>query len=245
MAEKGIVEPEPTALVKSLTPWQLIEVAVQKGADAEQLGKLMDLQLRWEANEKRNAYIEALQKFKANPPDINKTKKVSYKNKDNSETTYFHPELDDVVEIVRGALKVHGLTASWRPSDVGGRITITCVLTHDLGHVEDIATLGGPPDTSGGKNSIQAIGSTTTYLQRYTLLAGLGLAAKGLDDDGATEGMDGKAIEDYLTSIRDASTREELQKVYTAAYIAAKKSGDKNAMAAFVGEKDRRKLELF
>ena len=38
-------------------------------------------------------------------------------------------------------------------------------------------------DDSGNKNSIQAVGSTTTYLQRYTLKAALGLAASD-DDDG-------------------------------------------------------------
>ena len=36
---------------------------------------------------------------------------------------------------------------------------------------------------SGSKNSIQAVGSTVTYLQRYTLLAVTGLAAKGQDSD--------------------------------------------------------------
>jgi hypothetical protein len=244
-AKKKAETAQSTQALARRTPSELIEIAVNKGASAEQLGLLMDLQLRWEANEKRNAYIEALQKFKANPPDINKTKKVSYPNRDGSVTEYSHPELDKVVDVVREALKVHGLTASWRPSDVAGRITVTCVLTHDLGHVEDIATLGGPPDTSGGKNSIQAIGSTSYYLQRYTLLAGLGLTAKGQDNDGATEGMDQSAVDDYMTAIRDASSREELQKVYTEAYKSAKAAGDKNSMAAFVAEKDQRKRELF
>jgi len=40
------------------------------------------------------------------------------------------------------------------------------------------------PDSSGGKNSIQAIGSTISYLERYTFMAATGLAAKGMDDDG-------------------------------------------------------------
>ena len=44
-----------------------------------------------------------------------------------------------------------------------------------------------PADNSGGKNSIQGIGSSITYLQRYTLKLALGLAA-GRDDDGNTVG---------------------------------------------------------
>src|SRR6185503_4639414 len=38
-------------------------------------------------------------------------------------------------------------------------------------------------DASGSKNAIQAIGSTLTYLQRYSLVQALGLAAAE-DDDG-------------------------------------------------------------
>jgi hypothetical protein len=52
-----------------------------------------------------------------------------------------------------------------------------------MGHSEENTLMAGKDD-SGNKNGIQAIGSTVTYLQRYTLKAALGLAA-GADDDGA------------------------------------------------------------
>ncbi len=65
------------------------------------------------------------------------------------------------------------------------KISVTCVLTGH-GHEEE-NTLSGPADASGSKNAIQAIGSTLTYLQRYTLVQALGLAASD-DDDGAAMG---------------------------------------------------------
>jgi hypothetical protein len=46
--------------------------------------------------------------------------------------------------------------------------------------------LESAPDESGGKNSIQAIASAVSYLERYTLLAATGLAVKGMDNDGRT-----------------------------------------------------------
>ena len=52
-----------------------------------------------------------------------------------------------------------------------------------MGHSES-TTLQSPPDASGGKNSIQAIGSAVTYLSRYTLLAITGLATGENEDDG-------------------------------------------------------------
>lgn len=226
------------------TPMRLIELAVQQGANADQLGKLMDLHLRWEAHQAKQAYIAALQTFKEHPPDINKTKKVSYANKDGSETVYFHPELDDITLAIGAALKKVGITHNWRTSDVAGRITVTCVLTHEQGHSEDVATLGGPADTSGGKNNIQAIGSTVSYLQRYTLLSGTGLAAKGQDDDGATDGLESDAVRDYLTTIEDASDITELQSKFTAAYKAAKNINDKPSMDLFIRAKDERKRVL-
>jgi hypothetical protein len=42
--------------------------------------------------------------------------------------------------------------------------------------------MSAPPDNSGSKNPIQAIGSTQSYLQRYTALALLGIATKDMPD---------------------------------------------------------------
>ena len=67
-------------------------------------------------------------------------------------------------------------------------IRVTCVLSHILGHSERV-TLQASPDQSGGKNNIQAVGSTVTYLERYTLLAVTGLATAEQDDDGGYVGF--------------------------------------------------------
>ncbi len=56
------------------------------------------------------------------------------------------------------------------------------VLSHRDGYSEE-TTLSAAYDNSGNKNSIQAVGSAMTYLQRYTLKAALGLAVSH-DDDG-------------------------------------------------------------
>ena len=48
-------------------------------------------------------------------------------------------------------------------------------------------------DTSGNKNSIQALGSTQQYLMRYTLVASIGLATSK-DDDGQSAGKPVQSI---------------------------------------------------
>jgi hypothetical protein len=59
---------------------------------------------------------------------------------------------------------------------------MTCRLTHRDGHCEECTTPAAPPDTGPGRNAVQAIGSTLTYLQRYSLVMLLGLATGDAPD---------------------------------------------------------------
>jgi hypothetical protein len=243
MEKQAVLDPEEKQLAIP-TPMRLIEMAMSQGLDAEKLGKLMELQFQWEDRRRRDSWISALQAFKANPPDINKTKKVEFANSKGANTVYHHAQLDIVNDILRPALGKHGLTLEWKTADSNGRITVSAVLTHAEGHSEEISTLSGPADTSGGKNNVQAIGSTTTYLQRYTALAGLGLVSKGQDDDGKTEGMPENVIDEWLTSIGDSMNLVELQRNFGAAWTAAKNVNDVQAQTVFMQAKDSRKKEL-
>lgn len=174
--------------LRETTPAMLLSIAVNQGADLDRLEKLMLLNERWEANNARKAYAEAMRDFKANPPEIEKNKKVAYGN-----TKYSHATLGNVTEKINSALSLHGLSAGWTTKQEGKSVTVTCRITHILGHSEE-TSLTADIDTSGAKNSIQALGSTITYLERYSLLALTGLATMDQDDDGmgATEFINDK-----------------------------------------------------
>ena len=172
----------PNALVtrEQIGPMQLLQIAVAQGADIDKLEKLMALQERWEANEARKAYVSAMAAFKANPPDIFKTKQVAF-----NDVSYKHALLSDATEQIGRALSAHGLSATWKTEQSeGGMTRVTCIITHSQGHSESVSLQAGL-DQSGKKNNIQALGSTVSYLERYTLFAATGLAAKDQDDDGA------------------------------------------------------------
>src|SRR3990167_3159724 len=147
-------------LTRTDSPAQMIEIAVKSGANLDQLEKLLTLQERWEANEAKKAYHRAMAEFKQNPPEIAKDKKVAFGN-----TKYNHASLANVVRKITKELSKHGLSASWSTQQ-NGQIIVTCKITHVLGHSEE-TSLSAPADSSGSKNSIQAIGSTITYLERY------------------------------------------------------------------------------
>lgn len=193
-----VAVPQTQALA-TVTPAQLLQQAIDKDLDIDKLTKLMDLQERWEKNEARKAYVVGMAAFKAEPPKIIKNSRVSFTAKGGL-TEYDHATLDMVVNAVAPGLSANGLSHVWRTSqsDDGKEITVTCILTHVMGHSES-TRLVGQPDLSGSKNSIQGIGSTITYLQRYTLLAALGLATEGQDND--TVGLEEGVIDDI--QIRD------------------------------------------
>ena len=52
-----------------------------------------------------------------------------------------------------------------------------------------ISTKSASPDATGGKNPIQAVISSVSYLERHTLKAVAGVSEKGEDDDGQGGGM--------------------------------------------------------
>jgi len=157
---------------------ELIRLAIEGKADLTALERVFELKMRDEANEAKKEYVKAMTAFKADPPKILKDKKVAYK-----EVKYSHASLGNVCSEINKALSAHNLSAAWTTKQTD-KICVTCTITHIQGHGESTELCAGA-DTTGSKNSIQAIGSTVTYLQRYTLLSLTGLATHDGDDDGA------------------------------------------------------------
>ncbi len=188
--------------VRETTPAMLLSIAIDKGADLDRLEKLMLLQRQWEADQARKAYTVAMSEFKKHPPAIEKDRHVEYKTGSGT-TSYNHASLGNVAGKINSALSEHGLSAAWTTEQNDKGVTVTCKITHSLGHFET-TSLTAPFDTSGGKNSIQALGSTISYLQRYSLLSLTGLATTDKDDDAApVELISEKQLEAIMGIIRD------------------------------------------
>ena len=176
---------ELQSVPENQSPLALMQQALASGVDLDKIDRLIELQAKWDAMEAKKAYHRAMAEFKKNPPTIYKDKKVGYEStRTNSVTSYHHASLGNVTNLISAALAEHGLSATWETAQADGKITVTCKIPHSMGHGES-TSLSASPDTSGSKNSIQAIGSTITYLERYTVLALTGLATHDQDDDGA------------------------------------------------------------
>jgi len=157
----------------------LIErAATSQDVDIDKLDRLLATKERWEAGEAKKAFDAAMTQFRSSVNPIRKTRQAH---------TSSYAGLAETLSEIKDNLSGCGLSVSWRTEQAENAIRVTCVVSHVAGHSEQTA-LAAAPDTSGSKNSIQAIGSTVTYLERYTLFAILGLASTDQDDDGNAAG---------------------------------------------------------
>jgi hypothetical protein len=148
--------------------------------------ELMTMRREERALEAAREFNVAMASAKAEFEPIVKTHLVEY-GKDEKKTSYKHETLGDIA-IVDPILAKHGLFTRYRAtSNLNEPISVTCIVSHKLGHSEE-TTLKAGADNSGGKNSIQSMASTVTYLQRYTKILALGIATKHGDDDGRAAG---------------------------------------------------------
>lgn len=193
--EGELVENDPKgqaiALAPSMTPMGILDRAVAQGANVETLEKLMGLQERFEKNQARKEFDEAVAAAKAEIPPIVRNRQG------HNEKRYV--DFSAIARVVDPIITKHGLSYRFRTAQ-SDRISVTCVLSHRAGHFEE-TTLTGPADSTGNKNAIQAIGSTLTYLQRYSLVQMLGLAASD-DDDGKAGDAGGVITDKQADSIR-------------------------------------------
>ena len=169
------------------TPANLLQIAVEQNADIDKLEKLMNLQDRWKANQDRQEFFEAFTLFQSKVPALKKSKQ--------GHNSKYAP-LSDIAEQIKSTMFECGLSYRFEQKQYeNGTIEITCIVSHVSGHCER-NTMTSVADTSGSKNGIQAIGSTVSYLQRYTLIGALGIATADEDMDGRLAMAGGNFISD-------------------------------------------------
>lgn len=154
---------------------QMIErVAMTPEIDINKMERLLEMQERIMARNAKNAFAAD---FAAMQPEL---PEIPERGKGHGSITYALWE--DVNELVKPVLAKFGFGISFRTGREGDRVTVTAILTHKAGHSEETA-MELAPDQSGSKNSVQAIGSSTSYGKRYTAAALLNLTSRGEDDD--------------------------------------------------------------
>lgn len=187
-----ISEHRPVAALTPITPMAMLAQAIERGMPVETVDKLMALSERWDATQARKAFDMAIAAAKAEIPVVIKNATGHNSKK--------YADFAAIARAVDPVISRHGLSYRFRTVQTD-KISVTCVLSHEAGHYEE-NTLTAMADTTGNKNAIQAIGSTLSYLQRYSLVQALGIAASE-DDDGRAAASGGVISADEAASIRE------------------------------------------
>lgn len=182
------------------TPVEMLDAAVRSGANIETLERLIALQERWEAGNSRKAFDAAISDAKGKIGPILKNREVDFTSQ-KGRTNYRHEDFAQVARTVDPVLREHGLSYRFRSAQEGQRVRVTCILSHRDGYSEE-TTLEAAEDHSGNKNTIQAIGSAATYLQRYTLKLALGLSSSQ-DDDGHAAGAGERITPEQVAKLEE------------------------------------------
>lgn len=143
--------------------------------DIAKLERLVELQAQAQARRAKSAYLTAIAKMQSELPA------VARHGKGHNDKRY--ARFEDIVNAVMPVLTKHGFSLTYRVTQTETTMTVIGVLGHAEGHTEQ-TEMTLPADNSGGKNIVQAWGSSASYGKRYVALTLLGIATEDEDDDG-------------------------------------------------------------
>lgn len=171
---------------------QMIERAASNPAvDIDKMERLLMMQERVHARNAKAAFDDALAAMQPELPEIDE--RGGIKNSAGKvQSTYALWE--DINAAIKPILAKHRFGLTFRVTNDATGIEVTGVLSGH-GHREETA-IKLPADNSGSKNTVQAVGSSTSYGQRYTAKLLLNLTSRGADDDGEAGGAKGGFVTD-------------------------------------------------
>lgn len=187
----------PNELDRS-TPMALLQSALDKGLMPDQLGKLLDLQERWERNQAAKEFALSITGFQADMPAVEKLRPVY--GKDESKGPQYHfASYDDIMAVAGPILSKHSIVITFDSEPVQTGVKATCRVRVGT-HVESTSfTL--PMPTIPNANGSQIAGAALSYAKRYALCAALNIHVKGEDTDG--EGLQDGLTEKQVEELND------------------------------------------
>lgn len=211
-------QPQVQATETSTLLAVISRAASDPAADVEKMERLMAMYERNEARRASAEFAEALAALQSELPSIGE--------RGNAANRYTFALWEDINAAIKPILSKRGFALSFR-IDCKDGITVTGVLSHKSGHREE-TSITLPADSSGNKNAVQAVASSTSYGKRYTAGALLNLTSHGEDDD-AFAAATPVITDEQLSTLRDwiANTASNEE-----AFCAAMKIGSLEAMPA-------------
>lgn len=156
-------------------------------AAVEAVERLFRLQVEKEAIDAKKQYKAAMARLAPLLPIVERNGRVKYESKDPSkqgmDRTY--GKYEDIDEAIRPLYSAEGFSVTWKTEEApSGKIRMLGVCSHSSGH-EEVHAIDLPHDSTGGKNAIQAIGSSVLgYGRRMLTVMIFNVRIAGADTDG-------------------------------------------------------------
>jgi len=195
------------ATTEHQTPMGLIQMAVANNADPDKLEKLLSLQERWQGEQARKAFFDAMNQVQTNAP-------VVVRDSVNNQTNSRYAKLETVAKVLKPVYTAEGLSLSFGTdaSPVEGCVRITCDVQHVQGHERrffaDIPLDNVGIKGSANKTKVHATGSSYSYGQRYLTCLIFNVTVADQDDDGQRASGGGTVTPEQAVQLQEFS--EEL-----------------------------------
>lgn len=154
-------------------------------------------------------------------PDIPKTKKIEFIDKNNQKRETPYADRADIEKVLDPLCRVHGFSKEYSTDTVDGKACQVLTVRHVGGHKEVFRSPYMPLDTTGSKNNNQAAGSTSEYGKRYALIGAFNIIGVDKDDDGNLgKNPDEKPKDAFAARVEEqtpAPTISEEEKLHIAA----------------------------
>ena len=172
---------EKRELVKSeANPMALLQAAIDKGVNPDQLEKLIALQERWDRSRAAERFAEAISGFQRECPVVLKQRTAKIRGS-RGDYSYNFADYSDVMAVAGPALSRHGIVVTFTTELKDRLLGVTCRVRVGT-HVEE--THLDLPIPNMSVNDAQQFGAAVSYGKRYVLCAALNVVVSdGLDDD--------------------------------------------------------------
>jgi len=163
----------------------VIEAAAKNPrVNVDKMERLLNMQLTIMQKQAEMAYTTAMMRLQTKLPRITKNGLIAFTDKGGNERKTPYARYEDIDKVIRPLMLDEGFVIDFDTRWDKDGATIVGSITHDSGHKRS-SEIRLPLDTSGSKNTLQAMGSTISYGQRYLVKMLLNLIFEGEDNDGA------------------------------------------------------------
>jgi len=222
----------------------LADAVMNKDISVETMKGLMSMQREMVEYDGKVAFNDAMQRAQEKMRPIG----ADMNNPQTKSRYASYAKLDKVLRPIYSA-EEFALSFNTAESHLPDHVRVLCDVSRG-GYVKPYQ-IDMPNDGKGAKGGdvmtkTHATGAGVSYGMRYLLKMIFNVAVGEDDNDGNTNGtaMGDEEYISWFNNIEAASTIEDLQKYYRAAYSEAMRIGDKDAMGKFLALKDKRKAEI-